>query len=95
MYHTRKATIPLDKVYALLGMSSDDPYAAGLEADYKSSWKDLFEKLIRFCLSPEMSVSTWDGNEVAVIEAKGDIIGEISQTRDDASRHDREHVEIT
>ena len=34
MYHTREATVPNDKVYALLGMSSDDPGAAGLSPDY-------------------------------------------------------------
>jgi ankyrin repeat protein len=76
-------------------MSSDDPYAAGLEVDYNSSWKDLFQKLINFCLSHQISVSTWDENEVAVIEAKGNIIGHISLIEDDASRHDRRHVEIT
>ena len=29
MYRTRDATVPHDKVYALLGMSSDDPSGAG------------------------------------------------------------------
>uniref|UniRef100_A0A8H7TT34 Uncharacterized protein n=1 Tax=Bionectria ochroleuca TaxID=29856 RepID=A0A8H7TT34_BIOOC len=40
MYHTRKAPDPLDKVYALLGISSDDPNeinAAGLSVDYNTS----------------------------------------------------------
>ena len=30
MYHNRKATKRLDKVYALLGMSSDDPSVLGI-----------------------------------------------------------------
>ncbi|KAK3307140.1 heterokaryon incompatibility protein-domain-containing protein [Chaetomium strumarium] len=95
MYHARKATLSLDKVYALLGMSSDNPSTAGLEADYKALWKDLFQKLIRFCLSDQVSVSTWDSDEVAIIEAKADIIGKISSIIKDASRYDRQHVEIT
>lgn len=32
----------LDKVYALLSMSSDDPSAAGLSANYKTSWEGVF-----------------------------------------------------
>ncbi|KAK4167354.1 ankyrin repeat-containing domain protein [Cladorrhinum sp. PSN259] len=95
MHHTRQATVPLDKVYALLGISSDNPYAAGLEADYSSSWKDLFQKLISFCLSSQMSVSTWDSNEVAIIEGQGDAIGEISSIREDDSKHDIRHVKIS
>ena len=39
----RKATILYDKVYTLLGMSSDDPNAvAGLSVDYRTLWKDVF-----------------------------------------------------
>jgi len=34
MYHTHKATFRSDKVYTLLGISDDNPYTAGLEADY-------------------------------------------------------------
>lgn len=34
MYHTRESTVPNDMVYALLGISSDYPSAAGLSPDY-------------------------------------------------------------
>ncbi|KAL8403138.1 hypothetical protein RB594_008411 [Gaeumannomyces avenae] len=58
MFHTREATNPLDKVYALLGMSSDDPRdpkTAGLyEADYTASWAKVFRKLIQFSLSDQI-----------------------------------------
>ena len=43
MFHTRKATDVHDKVYALLGMSSDDPGKAGLRPDYKI--KNCFSNL--------------------------------------------------
>ncbi|KAK4119888.1 HET-domain-containing protein [Parathielavia appendiculata] len=43
MYHNREATDCRDKVYALLGMSSDDYISTGLSPDYdKTSWKELF-----------------------------------------------------
>ncbi|KAI0556265.1 heterokaryon incompatibility protein-domain-containing protein [Xylaria curta] len=58
MYHTRKATNRLDKVYALLGMSSDDPSESGLSANYNTSWGDVFRKLVEFSLSDQISVST-------------------------------------
>ena len=95
MFHTRKATIPLDKVYALLGMSSDNPHRAGFAANYASSWKDIFQRLVYFCLSDQMSVSIWDDMQVAVIEAKGCILGEVTSSEEDASWDDRQHVEIT
>lgn len=94
MYHTRKASKRLDKVYALLGMSNDDPYTAGLEANYKSSWKDVFLKLIYFCLSDQISVSVWDNDEVAVIQAKGCVLGEVSLVEEDPTRDDGKHVVI-
>ena len=46
MYHTREATERHDKVYALFGMSSDDPSTAGLSPNYKVPWKKLLQQLI-------------------------------------------------
>jgi hypothetical protein len=43
MFHTRQASDLRDKVYALLGMSSDNPGKAGLQPDYKISWEKLFQ----------------------------------------------------
>ncbi len=95
MYHTRKSTEPLDKVYALLGMSSDDPSAAGLLTNYEISWKEVFRKLVTFSLSDQMSVDTWDKKEVAVIRGSSCILGEVSSVRRDSTRDDRETVAIT
>ncbi|KLU88857.1 hypothetical protein, variant [Magnaporthiopsis poae ATCC 64411] len=94
MYHDRKATDQRDKVYALLGMSVDDPSAAGLSADYDdgaSPWPIVFRKLVRFCLPDQVSISTWGAAEVAVVEAKGCVLGEITSVREDnLSRNDRQ-----
>ncbi|KAL8408889.1 hypothetical protein RB594_007354 [Gaeumannomyces avenae] len=83
MYHDRKATERRDKVYALLGMSLDDPSAAGLSANYETSWKDVFRKLIQFCLSDQVRVSTWDASEVAVVDAKGYLLGRVTLIQED------------
>ncbi|KAK0619569.1 heterokaryon incompatibility protein-domain-containing protein, partial [Immersiella caudata] len=95
MYHTHKATFLLDKVYALLGMSNDDPYPAGLVPDYKAAWKDVFRELVQFCLSDQISVNTWDRAEAAVIEAKGYILGEVLSVGEDAAEHDRQNQDAT
>jgi hypothetical protein len=43
MYHTHEATKRYDKVYALLGMSSDGPGAPGLSPDYAVPWEELLQ----------------------------------------------------
>jgi hypothetical protein len=85
MFHTRKATVALDKVYALLGMSSDDPSAARLSADYGASWETIFRKLVAFSLSNRVSVEIWDEKEVAVISGKGFVLGEVSVVEGDTT----------
>ena len=90
MYHTRKASIKHDKVFALSGMSTDDPDTAGLGANYTISWKDLFRNLIQFSLSKQTTIYTWEDEEVAAVEAKGYVLGEVSSAR----RGDRQHVDI-
>jgi len=83
MFHAREATDRRDKVYALLGMSLDDPSLAGLSADYLASWESLFRKLITFFLSDRVTVKTWGDKEVAVIRGKGRVLGEVLQVEKD------------
>ncbi|KAF2176770.1 hypothetical protein K469DRAFT_645244 [Zopfia rhizophila CBS 207.26] len=78
MYHTREATVRHDKVYALLGMSSDDTSAAGLYPDYNIPWEELFQRLVKFVLCKEVSVETWSEREMAIIKSKGCILGRVS-----------------
>jgi hypothetical protein len=94
MYHTREATKPHDKVYALLGMSSDNPSTAGLSPNYESSWKEVFQKFVNFSLSDRMCVDTWKDKQVAVIKGKGRILGEVSSVERDVARDDRQNVTI-
>lgn len=93
IYHNRKATIPHDKVYALLGMSSD-PTAAGLTPDYSVPWKTLLQRIVEFILVKGISIETWGDRELAVIKSKGRILGRISSVESDSSRYDRQHVGV-
>lgn len=94
MYHTRKSTVPSDKVYALLGMSSDDPNAAGLSPDYTVPWRTLFQRLIEFILPIEVFVETCDQGEIAVIKSKGCILGHVSLLENDIARYDRQCIRV-
>ena len=91
MFHTREASDIRDKVYALLGISSDDPSEAGLRPDYTASWRELFQQLVKFVLSKDISVDTSDDSRMAVIKTKGCILGRVSLVRSD----DRQNVKIT
>jgi ankyrin repeat protein len=91
MFHTHKATDPVDKVYALLGMSSDDPGTAGLLPNYTIPWKELFKDLIKFILGKDISVKTFEDSQRAIIQSKGYILGQVSSVRSD----NRQSVKIT
>jgi hypothetical protein len=90
MFHTREASDPRDKVYALLGMSSDDPGKVGLRPNYEISWKELFQQLVKFVLGKDVSVETFDHGQ-AVIKIKGCMLGQVSSVRSG----DRQNVIIT
>jgi hypothetical protein len=78
MCHTHEATERHDKVFALLGMSSDDPGATGILPNYQIPWRELLQQVIKFILGGEASVKTWAETEMAVIEGKGLILGKVS-----------------
>ena len=83
MFHTREATDVRDKVYALLGMSSDNLEGADLRPDYEISWKELFQKFIKFVLGKAVSVEISDRAQRAAIKSKGCALGQVSLVRDD------------
>ncbi|KAF5875955.1 putative het domain protein [Botrytis fragariae] len=94
MYHTRKATKRHDKVYALLNMSSDSYDLAGLLPDYKVTWVTLLERLVKFTISQDISIKTWEGKEIALIESKGYVLGHVHSINIDSTRHERQCVNI-
>lgn len=94
MYHTRKATDSRDKVYALLGMSSDDGGGGTFSADYTASWGRIFRQSVHCFLSERVSVDTWDDEEIAVIRGKGCILGEVYSLGRDATWEDAQTADI-
>lgn len=94
MYHNREATEPNDKVYALLGMSSNDISAVDFSPDYNVPWKILLQRLIEFILPEEVSVEILDEQKIAVIKSEGCILGHVSSVDYDSARYDRQHVNV-
>ncbi|KAK5996951.1 Heterokaryon incompatibility 6-like protein [Cladobotryum mycophilum] len=95
MYHIRKASDRRDKIYALLGMSSDNHSAGGLSADYEVSWKTLFRQVVKFILGEQVSVMTWNDEEVTVIKSKGCVLGKVSSVESYSPWDDRQKVYIS
>ena len=93
MYHDHRATERHDKVYALLGMSSEGPAAAGFSPDYTIPWENLFRRVCQHVFGRLVSVFTWPGAESAVIEAKGYVLGRVSAVRP-SDREDRQTVDF-
>ncbi|KAH6692764.1 heterokaryon incompatibility protein-domain-containing protein, partial [Leptodontidium sp. MPI-SDFR-AT-0119] len=89
MFRSRQASNPRDKVYALLGMSSDDPGTAVLQPDYNISWEELFQNLVRFILGTGVFVKAIGLK--ALIRGKGCILGQVSSVTQD----DRQFVNVT
>lgn len=93
MYHAHKASKRHDKVFALLGMSSDNLTEAGLLPNYGLPWEELLKKLIQFLLYKNVRVKTWGDKEMAVIQSKGCVLGQVTLRRNRAS-HNKQHVQI-
>ncbi|KAF5519364.1 Heterokaryon incompatibility protein 6, OR allele [Colletotrichum aenigma] len=92
LYHTRNATDRRDKIYALLGTSTD-AYPE-LKPDYRISWKDLFCRLVRTFVPEAASVSTWNGCETAFIQTKGRVLGTASSVETGIPWDDAQTVNI-
>ncbi|KAK3361148.1 hypothetical protein B0T24DRAFT_671423 [Lasiosphaeria ovina] len=86
MYHSRKATVCHDKVFALLDMSSDHPdLLADVSPNYDVAWEPLLKRLVGLLLGKQVSVQTWPDTEMAVIRGKGTVLGFVSEV---SSHHD-------
>lgn len=94
MYHTREASDRRDKVYALLGMSSDD-CSLNLSPDYNVSWHALFQQVIKLILCKHVSAMTWENREMAIIKSKGCTLGQISSIETNAAWDDRQNIVIS
>jgi ankyrin repeat protein len=94
MYHAHEATKRHDKVYALLGMSSDNLSKADLSPDYKVTWEKLLQRLVKYLISEEISVETLGNQETAVIKSKGCVLGKVTSVESDPVRNDQQRVGV-
>ncbi|KAF7526494.1 hypothetical protein G7054_g10751 [Neopestalotiopsis clavispora] len=82
MFHGREATKSHDKIYALLGMSSTDMDGSGLLPDYTVPFGQLFERLIKFIMSNQLTVECQDDKEAAVFKGRGRVLGTVTKVKD-------------
>ncbi|KAF2994103.1 hypothetical protein E8E14_002243 [Neopestalotiopsis sp. 37M] len=88
MYRNRQATDQRDKVYALLGMRSDDiPY--DLLPDYSDAitWDRLLGNLARYIFGAEANIEIV-ATDIVAVRTRGKIMGHISSVRPDEHRYD-------
>ncbi|KAK5652123.1 hypothetical protein OQA88_10765 [Cercophora sp. LCS_1] len=76
MYHSRQASIPHDKLFALFGMTDDVP--PELSLDYDMDWEALFKNLIRFLFGSSVSVETWPKFQTSEIHGKASVLGKVT-----------------
>ncbi|KAF2795658.1 HET-domain-containing protein, partial [Melanomma pulvis-pyrius CBS 109.77] len=95
MYYDHEATQRHDKVYALLGMSSDDLSKTNLLPDYKVPWEELLQRLVKYLLCEEISVETGGcGGEIVAIKSKGYILGQVFLEESYTSQNSRNGVDV-
>jgi hypothetical protein len=82
LYHEYEASKRHDKIYALMGMSSDDLESAGFSPDYDAPWHDLLKQVISHILNAYVRIYTWPDREVAIVRGLGFIIGQIISIAD-------------
>jgi hypothetical protein len=92
MYHTHKATLHSNKVYALMGMSSNGFLKTGLSLHYDVRWTVLFKGLVRHTLGEDMSVNALPVSESVKIDSRGYILGRISSIQAGTTRNGRQIV---
>jgi ankyrin repeat protein len=94
MYHIHEATELHDKVFALLGMSSDDLSKASLSPNYGIPWEELFQNLIKFLLYDKISTETLGHKQIALINSKGCILGKVSRVQSDIAQGGSQGADI-
>lgn len=95
MFRLREATDPREKVYALLGIMSQDTMKIDIKPDYGIDWEDLFRNLVRAILGEKVEAA-WNSQfeyGYGRISAKGCTVGYISNV--DELKGDRQVLSIT
>jgi hypothetical protein len=95
IYHTHEATKRHDKVYALLGMSSDDLSEAGLLPNYARPWEDVLQQLVKYLIPKSSSIQIWANKEIAVFQSPGYVLGMVKAISINTDRGNRYRVQVS
>lgn len=78
-----KATIPHDKIYALLPISTDLEALGknGLSPDYSLPWSEVIRRLLRWILGTRVKLEICPNRSKASIRASGYVIGTLSEIK--------------
>ena len=77
MYRFHEVTKPHDKVFALLGTSSDTFGLRSVVQDYQMPFKTLFHRVARHIFGPKVGMVVWEKEQVAVILARRRVCGRV------------------
>ncbi|OOF96412.1 hypothetical protein ASPCADRAFT_404946 [Aspergillus carbonarius ITEM 5010] len=81
MYHSHFATVPHDKVYALLGLCADDPNTPCLRPNYNLPWNVVVEQVVAYIFGGQCTVTALSDTQTAVIKGKGWVLGQINSVK--------------
>lgn len=94
MFHSHSATDRRDKVYALLGMSTDSFDTTLLDADYNKPWSTLFRDLVQTILGPQVELTVSDSMELAIIRVKGFPLGIVTSVENNIDSSGRQRIRV-
>jgi hypothetical protein len=81
MFEDHEATDERDKIYALLGLSSDNALIPDLRPDYTKGWSDLFKQVASHVLGSTSVISVVEGTSQAVITDLGCALGVVTSCK--------------
>ncbi|PIG79914.1 hypothetical protein AARAC_010366, partial [Aspergillus arachidicola] len=94
MYHNHHATVMHDKVYALLGLSVEDPDSIDLKPNYRLPWNDVLKNTAIHVFPGVCSVETWPEVPVAVIKGRGWILGYVDSVEESPSNYGYQRINV-
>ncbi|PLB36125.1 HET domain-containing protein [Aspergillus candidus] len=88
------ATSKHDKVYALLGLSSDDPNTPSLKPNYNLPWIEVYRQTASYIFPGNCSVETWPDRDAAIIQGKGWVLARIDSVHEVINEHGHQFIQI-
>ena len=81
MFENHEATDKRDKIYALLGLSSDNALTPDLRPDYTKSWSTLFKQVASHVLGSTAVISVVERKSQAVVSESGCALGIVAKCK--------------